>query len=101
MIAPLENAANDPLALVATQLERMFAEPGTSLAIEIAQTRLRFFRRTYGAILFPHIAFSPQHCQIRGTGWVLVATEDGETISHVNIADIDRIFVIDGGANDR
>jgi hypothetical protein len=92
---------HDPLSMVAGQVERLFAEPGSSMTIEIAQTRLRFERRTFGAIFFPHVAFSPEHHRLRGNGWVLVATDDGELISHVNIADIDRIFVTDGGANDR
>jgi hypothetical protein len=67
------DAAHDILSRVAGQVERLFAEPGSSMTIEIAQTRLRFERRTFGAISF----------------------------SHVNIADIDRIFVTDGGDNDR
>ncbi|WP_327211399.1 hypothetical protein [Rhizobium leguminosarum] len=95
------DAAYDSLSRVAGQVERLFAEPGASMTIEIAETRLRFERRTFGAISFPHVAFSPDHRRIRGSGWVLVATDDGELISHVNIADIDRIFVTDGGANDR
>lgn len=94
------DAALDKIAIVAGQLERLFARPGSTITFEIAQTRLRFERRTFGAISFPHVAFSPEHKRLRGSGWVLVATVDGEVISHVNIGDIDRMFVTDGGAND-
>lgn len=88
------------LARVAAQIERLHAEPGCAMNLEIAETRLRFERREFGAIHFPHLAFSPAHKLYRGTGWVLVATDDGEKISHVNVADIDRIFVTGGRAND-
>lgn len=101
MSATTGSSDTEPLALFALQIERLFEEPGSAMTIEIAGIRLRFERRTYGAITFPHLAFSPDHHRIRGSGWVLVATNDGATISHVNIADVDRVMVTGGGANDR
>lgn len=101
MDATTGSSERDHLALFAIQIERLFEEPGSAMTIEIAGSKLSFERRTFGAVVFPHLAFSPQHQRIRGTGWVLVGTNDGETISHVNIADVDRVMVTGGGANDR